>query len=81
MQVFWFCSVLVALPVLIAHYQGRHESAQSELLAAAATVGAVFSLLFLLKSLLTFNPAQPVRLWSGLMRGREAIAWDVKKVG
>lgn len=51
-----------------------------ELLGAAAVVGAVFSLLFQLKSLLSFDPAKPLRLWSGLVRGGEDIAWDVRRV-
>lgn len=80
LQVFWFCSALIGLPVLMAQWRRKQDSAQFELLAAAAAVGSVFSLLFLLKSLLSFDPTKPVRLWSGLVRGREAIAWDVKKV-
>ena len=84
-QVFWFCSALVALPVVRAQWgqpPGEPDAgdAQFQLLAAAAGVGAVFSLLFMLKSLLVFNPSQPVRLWSGLVRGREIVSWDVRKV-
>ncbi|GAB4819039.1 hypothetical protein N2152v2_006085 [Parachlorella kessleri] len=77
---FWFCSALIALPVLTTKWSNHVDSAQCDLLAAAAAVGAVFSWLFLLKSLLAFDPSRPVRLWSGLERGSDEIAWDVSKL-
>jgi hypothetical protein len=56
-QVFWAASILVAVPVLL-HKQSAHiPGSHTEILSGAAAVGSMFAELFMIQSLLVFDPA------------------------
>ena len=62
LQAVWSASVLVAFPVALRHWQRMViKEAHLEVLSGAAATGAVFAELFMIKSLLVFDPLQRVR--------------------
>ena len=55
-QAIWVASLLVAVPVAVHKPWMGIPSAHVEILAGAAAVGSVFAELFMIKSLLVFDP-------------------------
>ena len=55
LQGIWVASIFVALPVLIRTHKAI-RAAHVEVLSGSAATGAVFAELFMIKSLLVFNP-------------------------
>lgn len=55
LQGIWLASIFVALPVLIRTHKAIRAS-HAEILSGSAATGAVFAELFMIKSLLVFNP-------------------------
>ena len=58
LQAAWGTAVLVAFPVLLRHTFAELPQSRIELLTSAAAVGGVCSELFMIKSLLVFEPLQ-----------------------
>jgi len=54
-QGIWVASIFVALPVLLRTHKAI-RAAHVEILSGSAATGAVFAELFMIKSLLVFNP-------------------------
>lgn len=77
--------MLVAFPVALRHWQRMViKEAHLEVLSGAAATGAVFAELFMIKSLLVFDPLQRVR---GGLRGLSdedseppSPAWNTSRV-
>jgi len=61
--VFWAASILVAVPVLLHKQSARIPGSHTEILSGAAAVGSMFAELFMIQSLLVFDPA--VQLTAG----------------
>ena len=81
LQALWGAAALLALPVLAV--LGAHLSrSQAELISSASAIGSVFAELFMVKSLLVFNPAsqtlQPTA--SGKMPSRVSAEWQRTRV-
>lgn len=55
-QVIWAASTLVAVPVLLQCNTMQIPESHTEILSAAAAVGSVFAELFMIQSLLVFDP-------------------------
>ena len=72
----WLCSILVYAPAYLRRSEAAGETVPLEALAVASAVGQAAALLFVVKSLLAFDPRQRLQI-----RGIPSeIAWDVKKV-
>lgn len=56
LQVIWVASVLIAFPILLESRRAQFPGSHAEILSAAAAVGSVFAELFMIKSLLVFDP-------------------------
>jgi hypothetical protein len=59
LQVFWASSILVAAPVLLYDQGPAIPGSHTEILSGAAAVGSMFAELFMIQSLLVFDPIQP----------------------
>ena len=57
MQVIWAASILVAVPVLLQNESAHIPGSHTEILSGAAAVGSIFAELFMIQSLLVFDPA------------------------
>ena len=55
-QVIWAASVLVAAPVLLYQKSAGVPESHTEILSGAAAVGSMFAELFMIQSLLVFDP-------------------------
>lgn len=80
----WLISVLIVLPVLRQLYHGSYH-ARSGLLSTAGAVGSVFSLLWLIKAILAFEPPSPkedaaVQLWRTATIGSQQLKLDIAKL-
>lgn len=60
MQAVWTASILIAAPVSLHRQWLTIPTAHVEVLAGAAAIGSVFAELFMIKSLLVFDPKVPV---------------------
>ena len=56
LQAIWGASILAALPILRNYNTAAVPLLHGEAIAGAAAVGSVFAELFMIKSLLVFNP-------------------------
>ena len=56
MQVVWSASILVAVPVLVQNPGLHIPASHTEVLSAAAAVGSIFAEMFMIQSLLVFDP-------------------------
>ena len=74
-QAVWVLSLLVAIPVLSVSIPVR--ATHKEALLGAGAVGGVFAELFCIKSLLTFDPAQPP---IGAAQAASQLKWNVAHV-
>lgn len=61
----WATSILIAAPVALHKQWLNIPTAHVEVLAGAAAIGSVFAELFMIKSLLVFDPKVPVEDSSG----------------
>lgn len=59
-QVVWATSILIAAPIALHQRWLTIPTAHVEVLAGAAAIGSVFAELFMIKSLLVFDPKVPV---------------------
>lgn len=57
LQVIWAASILVAVPVLLQNESAHIPGSHTEILSGAAAVGSIFAELFMIQSLLVFDPA------------------------
>ena len=64
-QAVWTASILIAAPVSLHRQWINIPTAHVEVLAGAAAVGSVFAELFMIKSLLVFDPTVPVENSTG----------------
>ena len=55
-QVIWSASILVAVPVLLQSKRLQIPTSHTEVLSGAAAVGSIFAELFMIQSLLVFDP-------------------------
>ena len=75
LQGIWLASIFVALPVLIRTHKAIRAS-HAEILSGSAATGAVFAELFMIKSLLVFNPkAKPTNDESSSPRWNTSLVW------
>ena len=56
LQVIWAASILVAVPVLLQSKRLQIPASHTEVLSGAAAVGSIFAELFMIQSLLVFDP-------------------------
>ena len=56
---FWAASILVAAPVLLYQKSAGMPESHTEVLSSAAAVGSMFAELFMIQSLLVFDPVHP----------------------
>lgn len=82
-------SLLLALPVwlhqrALTRFSSLPPHQQLELLSLVATFSAAMSLLFMLKSVLVFDPAgsemRQTPFWARFSQGRSNIEWDVSRL-
>ena len=77
MQALWGASVLLALPVL-AKLGAHLDRSQTDLVSSASAIGSVFAELFMVKSLLVFDPPQDAA--QGQLGRKKSAEWRRTRV-